>query len=416
MHSKARKTVRLNAIALLLCGVSVADQSGDYRTQLTRFAEMTTAIKTSNLSTFQRRIQSSGWTAPKIFSSAYVERLPNDAHGAKTLEQAKSDFGLELARSLTNHAALVRAESDSAKLEQLNQPLFELVNWLGHETAYGNMMLQSRAYDVASVIAVKLIADLSYPIGKAEGQLARFDWAWSTAEKRRIVLNEESGFAAFAQPQAGDIQQSIQEEWARNLHASLGNASQPATQETWLFAVNDVPRDATIALPESTWKIGLHRLLVDGWDSANLRNAAGLMEFRKRYGEFPIKPKQYKKRDSESDIQAAFWELCWHDPHGLGGAWVAYGQYVNGSLCDDGELQHRLLNSKTTSADSTKTTAASTNAVPTFATSPKNSRPPETKVTTTTNNQPPDSIPWALVVAMIAAACGLLWLLLKRRS
>jgi hypothetical protein len=262
MHSKDINVIRLCAVALLLSSVSAAAQSNDYQRQLRSLAEMTTVIKTSDLSTFQSRVQSSDWAAPKIFSASYVERLPNDPRGAKSLEQAKSDLGLELARSLTKHAVLVRAESDSVKLEQLNQPLFELVKWLGRETAYGNMMLQSRAYDVASVIAIKLIADLSYPISKAESQLGRFDWAWSTAKKRRIVLNEESGFAAFAQEQTGDIQQRIQQEWARNLKATLEDASQTASQATWLFAVNDVPRGGTIALPESTWKIGLHHLLV----------------------------------------------------------------------------------------------------------------------------------------------------------
>lgn len=41
---------------------------------------------------------------------------------------------------------------------------------------------------------------------------------------------------------------------------------------------------------------------------------------------------------------------------------------------------------------------------------------PTNSTTSTPNKEPTPSTPWSIIVALIVAACGLLWLLLKRRS
>ncbi len=49
-------------------------------------------------------------------------------------------------------------------------------------------------------------------------------------------------------------------------------------------------------------------------------------------------------------------------------------------------------------------------------THPKQKPPAAKAISTTPREEPASSTPWSIIVILIAAACGLLWLLLKRRS
>ena len=67
-------------------------------------------------------------------------------------------------------------------------------------------------------------------------------------------------------------------------------------------------------------------------------------------------------------------------------------------------------------ADKSAGTAPSATATPSIITEPKQPDAPKPAATTGANNEPQASTSWALVVVTIAAAPGLLWLMLKRRS
>ena len=310
--------------------------------QLQRLAEMTETLNHGDLASFLTASVTHAWSAPKIFSAWYIGKLPDDAKGDKAVERAKSEFGLALAKKLTEHAKRVRDENDSTKLEQLADPLFNLVRWLDGKQGYANLFLMGRAFDIASVVAAKLVADLKYPLDRAQTAFNRFDWKWSGAEIRRQVLHEESGFIYFKKPMVADMQSAIDKEWGTNFDAALEPSKVKEQPALRMFVYQDTPPGANNALPETVWFQRGHQKLADGWGSVNLRNLAGLLEFRKRYGEFPTKTKQYKKRKDETEIEAAFWELSWRNPYGVETASVIYSQYLNGTLCDDGEAQRRL--------------------------------------------------------------------------
>lgn len=332
--------VWLIAMSFAIVPKSIFAVSEENQRKIDELAEMTRVVMQEDLGSVQKAVAASRWSTPKIYSAAFINRLADDDAGAKRVELAKSAFGFELAKNLSRHAKLVREERESAKLELLNKPLFALVAWLGKEQGYGNQMLQARAYDIASVVAVKLVADLNYPIEKAEAAMKRFDWAWGDADNRLQVLHEESSLVYFPKPRTGNAQAAIGAEWSRLFKLAQQPINVQSHPDLWLFVFHDIPRSSFGAMPETVWQIPLHRLFLDGWGSVNLVNGADLLEFRKRHGQFPTKPKHYKKRESETEIEAAFWELSWRKP-GVAGAWIAYTQYLEGTLSDEGEQQRR---------------------------------------------------------------------------
>jgi hypothetical protein len=58
-------------------------------------------------------------------------------------------------------------------------------------------------------------------------------------------------------------------------------------------------------------------------------------EFRRRYGRYPTKPETIRPYQGESPIKAAFREISWENPYGIGGAWATFEAYLNGRLVDE---------------------------------------------------------------------------------
>jgi hypothetical protein len=299
--------------------------------------EMTNVLRAKGVEGFLVQATQQKWVAPKIYSAWYVARLPDDPAGLRKAEEAKSELGLEFAKQLSVIAKTVRETKNAELLERSSNTLFGAVEWLGHSVGYGNLLLQDRAYDIASVAAVKFMADLSYPMDKAEAAMKRFDWSWAKAENRRQVLYEESGGTHFATVLPGDAQDTYTYEWRHGVQMVLDLRKTKIPPDLEIFVIDDSKADETIGLPETTWRQRVHFKMGEGnFGSVNLRNLPSLREFRKRYGVFPTKPVKYVKHESESDIRAAFWELCWKDPFPVLGAAGVYEDYCNNRLSDEG--------------------------------------------------------------------------------
>jgi hypothetical protein len=327
----------LSLLPSALLAVTPANQRA-----LDQLAAMTTGLGESDLAGFLAKAEAKGWSAPKMYSEWFIGRLPDDDDGHKRVEQARSQFGLEFARKLSEQAKVVRETKVAVELERSGETLFAAVRWLDREHGYSNLVLQARAYDIASVVAAKLMADLNHPIAKAEAWMRRFDWAWATPEFRRQVLFEESGGTHFAKPVLGDQQAALQREWSENFNPAQEPAELAKHPDLAIFTLMgylaNFQRGEVMSKPETCWASRSAMLwFVEGFGSVNLRNLESLHEFRKRYGQFPSKPKTYKPKPGESDIEAAFWELSWQDPMGVGAAYIIFSQYVEGRLMDAGE-------------------------------------------------------------------------------
>lgn len=327
----------LNVIGFLHVSHATAQTTEANQRKINLLVEMTNELKSKGTQGFLVQCANKGWAAPKLFSAWYISRLPDDTEGLKQVEEAKSNLGLEFARHLTPLAEVVRETKDIPKLEQASDTLFAAAAWIGAEIGYGNLILQDRAYDIASVVAVKFMADLNYPMEKAEAAMKHFDEKWANVPNRRQVLFEESEGTHFKKNYSENEGEALFQEWGEGVslaHAPSNLAKQP---DLAIFIVGAFSQGASYAVPETTWQQkGHHRIGVGALVSLNLRSLGSLHEFRKRYGTFPIKPLKYTKGEDGSDIVAAFWELSWKDPLKVSGAARLYENYLDESLADKG--------------------------------------------------------------------------------
>ena len=321
--------------AIFTLGAQAAIPAENQR-KLDELDKMTGTLKTNGLALFLAEAPARGWVAPKMFSAWYVGKLPEDANGEKLVESAKSEFGLEIARQLTLVAEIVRGTKDSTILETQLEVLFTLISWLGSETAYSNMLLQERADDIASIAATKLMCDLNYPMEKAEKAMKRFDdRSWGKPENSRRVLFEESGGAHFAPSTEVVTQQQLDKEFREgvSLVLRLGNIS--ARSDLEIFSREVYQQGETRGDLENTWTKREHvHFAQAGFRSMNLENLVQLYEFRKRHGKFPTKPENIQPFPGESPVKAAFREISWENPYGIGGAWATYEAYLQNRLAD----------------------------------------------------------------------------------
>jgi len=336
-YKKLVAAILASVIGLFTTNQALAKITDENQLKIKQLTEITNALRTSGVQIFVTRCAEQGWASPKLFSAWYIARLPDDPDGLKQVEEAKSNLGLELARQLSVIAKTVRETKEIHTLEQATDTLFEAAKWIGTELGYGNLFLQDRAYDIASVAAVKFMADLSYPMDKAEAAMKRFDWTWGDPAKRRIVLFEESGGTHFKPENAPITDDGLELEWRTGVSKAIDSQELARQPDLAIFVLGDFRADESFAVPETTWlQKGHHRIGQNSFASMNLRNLESLREFRVRYGKFPTKPVNYSKGEGESDVVAAFWELSWRDPLKVSGAARIYEQYINGSLADEG--------------------------------------------------------------------------------
>lgn len=176
--------------------------------------------------------------------------------------------------------------------------------------------------------------------------MKRFDWSWGRPENCRKVLHEESEARHF-KPRGSEITfEELDQEFREgvSLVLSLGDIRKRPGLE--MFALEDVKPDESFIVPETTWTKRAHVFIGEtGFASMNYRNLKPLHEFRRRYGKFPTKPEKYRKGQGEGNVAAAFWELSWQDPYGVGGASDVYEAYLDGRLTDEGyQSLHRSTN------------------------------------------------------------------------
>lgn len=325
------------AVALVFTNQEMAAITAENEREIKQLTEMTNQLRAKGASSFVANCNEKSLAAPKFFSAWYIALLPNDIDGFKQLEEAKSNLGLEIARQLSVIAKTVRETNDIPVLEQASESLFSTAKWVGTQLGYGNLLLQDRAYDIASVAAIKFMADLAYPMEKAEDVMKRFDWSWGDASKRRRVLFEESGGTHFNFEKTTVTDEELDLEFRQGVSNILKNENIENQSNLSIFVIEKLREDECFSVPETSWQRRAHFMIGENsFTNANLRNLESLREFRKRYGKFPTKPVKYVKSETESEIQAAFWELSWENPYGVQAAYMLYEQYLAGRLADKG--------------------------------------------------------------------------------
>jgi hypothetical protein len=342
MIMKTRTIVHTILLALLGATLSHAAQAGitvENQRKLDELTGMTAVLKKRGLAGFLATSRERQWAAPKMYSAWYIAKLPDDPEGRKLAELAKSEFGHEMARQLTPVAKTVRETKVADTLEAQIDVLFGALDWLGTETAYSNMLLQQRADNIASVAATKLMCDINYPIEKAEKAMQRFDdRRWGSPVRSRQVLFEESGGKHFVTAGPRITQEMLDREFREGVDMVLKLGSIKARPDLEIFTEEIYKRGDHRGDLENTWTKRAHIYFGQvGFfgETVRRRNLTQLHEFRNRYGKLPTKPVSYQPKLGESQVKAAFKELSWENPYGIGGAWATFEAYLEDRLVDE---------------------------------------------------------------------------------
>lgn len=356
-----RTLLALTTVAYLACFSSIAssqDAAAANEAALKRLSDMRSFLSTASLSTYLDKSAENGWRIPTIRSSWYVQRIPVDRTQRHALEQARRDFGFQLAEKLTPVAKVVRLPGTNQKtLEETVRTLLDLRDSLISEPGYGNLLLTRRAVDIAAIAATRLVADLHYPDNKVEVLVSQFADSWNSADIRRRVLNDEVGKEVFGRSALFGGEESLKKTWAANVGKALqirGNESVgEVVPEIAIFADDEIS-DLSAPTTEELWNRKVHFLLVQGLDTGSVTGLRSLLVFRKKVGKFPVQGgvKVFKE---DSEVAAAF-EKAWR-PYQYerqdqkwrllhANASSVFEKVVAGTLCDEDELQRRNSTSK----------------------------------------------------------------------
>lgn len=324
-------------LAVIISFATQAQITPENQRKLDQLTEMTTVLRRDGVTKFLTVSHEQKWVAPKMYSAWFINKLPEDTEGKKLVEQTKSAFGLEMVRQLSPVAKVVRETRDAATLELQIDALFAARSWLETAPAYANMRLQQRADDIASIAATKLMCDINYPMEKAEKVMKRFDdRSWSSPERIRQVLYEESDGKHFIADLLGSTQDKLDKEFRKGVSLVIELGSVTNRPDLEIFARENFAQGESVMDLEKTWGKRAHiNFAARGLGSVNLENMAQLHEFRKRYGKFPTEPITIRPFPEESSIKAAFREISWENPYGIGGAWATFEAYLEGRLVDE---------------------------------------------------------------------------------
>lgn len=142
---------------------------------LKALTEMRSVLSAGSLSTFLDKSAENGWRIPVIRSSWYVDRIPDDRTQRHALEQARRDFGFQIARKLTEAATMITLPGTNQQtLEESVRTLLDFRDRVLNEPGYGNLLLARRAVDIAAIAATRLVADLTYSEKKGETLVSQF--------------------------------------------------------------------------------------------------------------------------------------------------------------------------------------------------------------------------------------------------
>jgi len=263
-------------------------------------------------------IRKERWGAPFIPSQWHVDNVALPESKA-TQAQARV-FGKQLAEALATMAPKLRETASHDDLYRTTTDLLDLADWIATTEGYGNMLLEARLLDLASVEVARLVSDLTFDQAKCNGLTARFNANRFNAEIRRRVLNREVGVEMF--PSSSNAQDTLDHVWASGFGLRL-EAKKPEYREERLrnpshyINVIETPEikanlgffeDASVIPKPGTllniWDVKLHNRFITGaFIPQNIKKVHALAEFRNVVGWFPEKPvfsaEQIRIRDQE---------------------------------------------------------------------------------------------------------------------
>ncbi|MFO1490105.1 MAG: hypothetical protein U1F77_01260 [Kiritimatiellia bacterium] len=306
----------------------------DASVQIKHSADELTAL---GLKAYLLKAQANHTPTPRINSRwAELRSLRGSSSQVDTnAMQSASDFGLAMAKLMTEQANHARATTNTNELVDICTNMLETAAWIAGQPGYGNMLLASRAYDVASLCVVKLAADDAFPLEKTQALTDKFDWSWGSLENRRRILHEAT-LGKYYEPRPTPYsEEDFAVIWAQCFSLFRKHEGQAMPPELEIFGAQEISSGESQFMPETTWNKRVYSIFgLVGFGSVNYRNAKMLCNYRRHFGPFPAE--LANSNASIEEFDKVFEKVIWRKPIGFGGVFAVYYAYKHNMLVDVG--------------------------------------------------------------------------------
>lgn len=303
--------IAIAALAWVL-PISASEKEGD------NLRQMQSRLTSGGIPGLVDGIHKERWETPFIPSKWHLDNVtPPESKLTATESRA---LGKQLAQALAAVSPKLREILSPDELYRVISDLLDLADWIAATEGYGNMLLEARLLDLASVGAARLVSDLNFDPAKCNRLAARLNNGRFSAEVRRRVLNREVGVEMF--PPSDDVQKILNSIWASG-SGLRREAKKPEYKEERLrnpshyikvietpvimanlsfFEDSDtIPKPGTLL---NIWDAKIHNRFITGaFIPQNVKKVQALAEFRNVVGWFPEKPffsaEQIRRRDQE---------------------------------------------------------------------------------------------------------------------
>jgi hypothetical protein len=388
--------------------------------------EARSILQNGGILTLPEYARAHGWDAPVVLSSWAVARLPNGT--SKENATASLKLGQEIAAQLDSVAVMSRTSNSRATEHALIKGLWDFADWIGGGRGSGNAMLARRSFDLGTLPLGRILASNELDMNEVADYESRLVPQWDSTRHRAEVLNSEIGKPVF-DLNAADLE--LRDTWM----AAVKVLAVKTLVSNGFKADEPLPSDQSKALdlsgdyfelrkpanaPTTSDVIGLKNteFIVNGLVTRNALDLRALMAFRRLVNQLPDKADPTAMYPGLKGAFDEAWRKAMgtrlNDDNATIGltSWLVYDSIVRAQMLDqDGQLV------RNTGVNLTRLPMPKLN-LP--KSSPRNVKSaivnPPTSTPKAPSAEPPNSTPWDIVALIIAAATGLLWLLLKRRT
>ncbi|MBM4155920.1 MAG: hypothetical protein FJ221_12975 [Lentisphaerae bacterium] len=236
----------------LMCAARAAPESdAGTKAELDSVEVMRTHLGQDGLWNFLDAARSEGWSVPWIHSDYWVGRLPEKPEGRVSLERAKRAFGLALAKALDGEALTLMKPADSAARESQAKRLLDAADWIRTSRGYGNLLLVTRAENLAHIPIGHLVADLNHPTNAINALMKRVNTPDEGLGFRLAVLDEESPVPIYAvrRGTVSEVSDRLDLAWSRKVKtvAAWCKANGVRFSEAWKHRARMPPECAFFA-------------------------------------------------------------------------------------------------------------------------------------------------------------------------
>lgn len=297
--------------------------------KLERVQAMQRDLDRDGLWNFLDTVRAKGWSAPWIHSDYWVGRLPEKPEDRVELEKAQRALGLSIAKAFDAEALKLMQPADSATREAQAKSFLDAADWLRKSRGYGNLLLVTRAENLAYIPIGYLVADLTCSTNTIDALMKRIGTPEEDLAFRLAVLDEEAPvpLAVRKGESLKETNDRLELAWNLGYHAmktwckdqGMGRAKDRESRRripaAYAFFADDEASQPPFTTVNKWDQKQHHSCCVYGCDTGIRQRIDTLHLFRLQVGSFPTNPPAWfgPQEKKYTAIEAAFIQ-AWEEP------------------------------------------------------------------------------------------------------